>query len=135
MTANHKTKTPPKPGAFCCRISESSLFLEEARKLLLEARDAAAAVHDLLGAAGPGRMRLRIDVEVQLVALLAPGGTGRILAAVGHHDRNCMIIRVNFLFHGISCGRGAPVFKHGNGGFGRLYNAWSPAKQVAPPSY
>jgi hypothetical protein len=27
------------------------------------------------------------------------------------------------------------VFKYGNGGFGRLYNAWPPAKQAAEPSY
>src|SRR6201995_5689553 len=92
-------------------MSCASLFFEEARKLLLEARDAAAAIHDLLGAAGPGRMRPRIDVEVQLVTFLAPGGAGLVLGAVGHHDRNRMIIRVNFGFHGISYGRRAPVFK------------------------
>src|SRR6185312_4230000 len=73
--------------------------------------DAAAAIHDLLGAAGPGRVRLRVDIEVQLVAFFAPGGAGLVLGAVGHHDRNRMIIRVNLGFHGISCGRGAPVFK------------------------
>src|ERR1700743_3885151 len=100
-----KTKTPPKPGVFCCLAAlKRSVLLEEARNLLLEARDAAAAVQELLGAAGPGRVRLRVDIEVQLVAFLAPGRAGLVLGAVGHHDRNCMIIRVNFIFHGISCG-------------------------------
>src|ERR1700759_851422 len=99
-------------------MSCASLFFEEARKLLLEARDAAAAIHDLLGAAGPGRMRPRIDVEVQLVAFLAPGGAGLVLGAVGHHDRNGMIFRVNFGFHGVSCRRPAPVFKSAMTDFG-----------------
>src|ERR1700716_1768415 len=89
--------------------SKASVLLEKPRKLLLEARHAAAAVEHLLGAAGPGRVRLGVDVEVQLVAFLAPGGTGQILRTVGHHDRNRMIIRVNLGFHGISSGAPAPV--------------------------
>src|SRR5262249_38212314 len=82
-----------------------SVLLEEARELLLEARDAAAAIHDLLGAAGPGRVRLRIDVQIELVAFLAPGRAGLVLGAIGHHDRNRMIIRVNFGFHDMSLRR------------------------------
>src|SRR5438105_11803255 len=93
------------------RVRKRSILLEEARKLLLEPRHAAAAVEHLLGAAGPGRVRLGIDVEVQLVAFLAPGGTGLILRTVGHDDRNRMIILVNFGFHGISFGAPAPVSK------------------------
>src|SRR6185369_9395889 len=110
-------KRPGETGAFLLYLgrkeagSKASVLLEEARKLLLEARHAPATVQDLLGAAGPGRMRLGIDVEVQLVAFLAPGGTGAVLGAVGHYDRNRMIIRVNFGFHGISFGAPAPVSK------------------------
>src|SRR5665213_4511889 len=88
-----------------------SLFLEEARKLLLEARYAAATVEQLLGAADPGRVRLGVDIEVQLVAGLAPGRARLVLRAVGHHDRNHMIIRVNFGFHGRSSGAPAPLFR------------------------
>jgi len=50
--------------------AENQSFFEKARKLLLEPRDAAAAVEHLLGAAGPGRVRFGVDVEVQLVAFL-----------------------------------------------------------------
>src|SRR3954467_9211183 len=90
------------------RPEKGSLLLQESRKLLLEPRDAAAAVQQLLGAANPGRVRLGVDVEVQLVALLAPGRARLILGAIGHHDGNRMIIRVNFGFHGISLGAAAP---------------------------
>src|SRR3979409_756075 len=122
MTANAK-KTPRKAGAFCISGPEKaglkpSVLLEEARKLLLEARNAATAVEQLLRAAGPGRVRLGVDVEVELVAFLAPGGAGQVLGPVGHHDRNRMIIRVNFGFHDISFGAPAPV-SNGNG-----YGIW-----------
>src|SRR5437763_928390 len=50
--------------------SRPSVLLEKARKLLLEPRDAAAAVEHLLAAAGPGRVGFGVDVEVQLVAFL-----------------------------------------------------------------
>src|SRR5262250_2555352 len=56
--------------------------LEEAGKLLLEPGQPPAAVDQVLLATGPGRMRLRIDVEMQGVARLAPGGAGLELGAV-----------------------------------------------------
>src|SRR6185312_9621229 len=101
-----KTKTPPTRrrrflGA-SARLASRSILLEEAGKLLLEARDTAAAIEELLGAANPGRMRFGIDIEVQLVAVLAPGGAGLVFGSIGHNDRNRMIIRVNFGFHGMS---------------------------------
>jgi hypothetical protein len=53
------------------------LFLgADARELLLEARKPAAAIEQLLLAAGPGRVRLGINIEAQRVAFLAPGRTG-----------------------------------------------------------
>src|SRR3954467_6849243 len=104
------------------RPEKGSLLLQESRKLLLEPRDAAAAVEQLLGAAGPGRVRLGVDVEVQLVALLAPGRARLVFGAVGHHDRNGMIIRVNFGFHGSSLGAGRALMAMAMDGFGPLYN-------------
>jgi hypothetical protein len=52
------------------REASPSILLEEARELLLEPRHAAAAIEQLLGAADPGRVRLGVDIEVQLVARL-----------------------------------------------------------------
>src|SRR5260370_10683175 len=89
----------------------TSLLLEEARKLLLEPRHTAATIEQLLGAPDPGRVRLGVDIEVQLVAFLAPGGARLIFGAIGHHDRNHMISRVNLGFHGRSFGAPAPVFR------------------------
>src|SRR4029453_7849868 len=92
------------------RQRQRASLLEETLELLLEARDAAAAIHDLLGAAGPGRVRFGVDIEVQLVAGLTPGGAGLVLGSVGHDDRNHMIIRMNFGFHDGSFGAPAPIF-------------------------
>src|SRR4051794_21295057 len=74
-------------------------------------------------------MRLGVDVEVQLVAFLAPGGARLVFGAVGHHDRNVMIIRVNFGFHGISWGAARSPHVNGNGRIWRLYNVSRPPKQ------
>src|SRR5580698_7060946 len=93
----------------------ASVLLEEAREFLLEPRHAAAAIEHLLGAAGPGRMRLGVDIEVQLVARLAPGRARLVLGAIGHYDCNHMIFRVNLGFHGRSFGAPAPVFKLAGG--------------------
>src|SRR5215813_14959090 len=93
-TANKNA--PETGGVLLSNFVKDLVLFQKARELLLEARDAAAAVHDLLGAAGPGRVRFRVDIEVQLVAGLAPGGAGLVLGSVGHHDRNHMIIRMNF---------------------------------------
>src|SRR5947209_7306237 len=104
MTSVPQNKNAPGfPGAFFVAAETAgSILLEEARELLLEARDAATAIHQLGVAAGPGRVRFRVDIEVQSVAFLAPGGAGQVLGSVGHHDLNRMIIRVNFGFHGNS---------------------------------
>src|SRR5665213_4497375 len=57
----------------------------EALKALVEARELAAIDQALL-AAGPRRMRFRIDVEPQCVAGLAIGRARLVRRAVGHHD-------------------------------------------------
>src|SRR5262249_48958835 len=92
-----------------------TLFLEpDAGKLLLEPREPPAAVHQLLLTASPGRMRLRVDVEVQGVAFLAPGAAGGEFAAVGHHHLDGVIVRVQVGFHGSSsCASGGGVASGG----------------------
>src|SRR6201999_1197893 len=92
-------KQKSAPSGALCRLSginacRRSILLEEARKLLLEARHTAAAIEELLGAAGPGRVRFGVDIQVQLVACLAPGRARLVLGAVGHDGRTRMIIRV-----------------------------------------
>src|SRR5262249_52381638 len=53
------------------------LFLEpDPRNLFWDPREPPAAIHQLLLTAGPGRMRLGVDVEVHGVAFLAPGAAG-----------------------------------------------------------
>src|SRR6476469_6916321 len=74
-------------------------LVEEAGELLLEARHAAAAVHELLLAAGPSRVRFRVDVEMHDIAFLAPGGAGGELGAVGHHHLDGVIVGMNLGFH------------------------------------
>src|SRR5262245_31051535 len=88
----------PDPNLAC----GGRLFLLEAEagELLLEARDAPGAIHDLLLAASPGRMRLRIDVEAQRIALLAPGGSGGELGPVGHDDLDSVVVGMGVGLHG-----------------------------------
>src|SRR5208337_2631964 len=74
-------------------------LLQETFELLLELADAAAAVHDLLVAARPGGVGLRIDIEVQLLAWLAIAGIGLELRTVRHHNGDLVIIGMNILFH------------------------------------
>src|SRR5258708_5341541 len=85
----------PAPGAGFSVAGASGLFLlfgllvvglEEAGELLLEARHAAAAIDQMLLAPGPGRVRLRIDVEMHDIAILAPGRAGGEFAAICHDD-------------------------------------------------
>src|SRR5262249_53941360 len=100
-----KAKAPAVRG-LCFRRPCAGLLLEaEAGELLLEAREPAAAVDQLLGAAGPGRVRLGVDVEVQRIALLAPGRAGGELGSVGHDDLDGVVIRVGVGLHGKSPAR------------------------------
>src|SRR5437764_11785066 len=58
--------------------------------------------------AGPSRMRLGIDFQIDRIACLAPGGTGLEPRPVGHHDGDFMIVGVGLFFHGsISAEAGA----------------------------
>src|SRR5215831_17588539 len=65
-----------------------------------------AAVDEMAIAAGPGRMRLGIDVEGEGVPLLAIGGVGLKLSAVRHHHLDAVIVWVEVLklLHGCLTG-------------------------------
>ena len=78
----NKQKPPHEAGVFVAGLSRALFLvgfflvgllvvgLQEAREFLLEARQAAAAIDQMLLAAGPGRVRLRVDVQTQGVARL-----------------------------------------------------------------
>lgn len=76
------------------------LLLDEAGELVVEARNAAAPVQQVGVAAGPGRVRRRVDVERQLVAFLTVGRTGLVGAAIGHHDGDEVVVGVRVGLHG-----------------------------------
>ena len=74
--------------------------LDVTGKALVEARQAAATVDQLLLAAGPGRMGGGIDVEGEFVALRTPGRTGLLGRAVIERHFDKVVAGVNTLFHG-----------------------------------
>src|SRR5712691_9595276 len=92
------------------RLRALSLLEAEASELLLEAGDPPGAIHDLLLAAGPRRVRLRVDVETQRVTLLAPGGAGGELGAVRHDDLDGVVFGMSVGLHGESS-RPGPLHK------------------------
>src|SRR5690348_12712718 len=76
------------------------LFNAQALEALVESGELAARIEQLLLAASPGRMRARIDFEMERVARFAVGRPGLVGRAVGHDDRDLVIIRVDSVFHG-----------------------------------
>ena len=84
-------------------VGRPAVALEQAFKLLLEARQAPAAVGQALIAAGPGRMRVWVDIKLQGIAFAAIGRIGGEFRTVGHNDRDLMVVRMKFwiAFHGI----------------------------------
>src|SRR5882724_7606702 len=90
-------------GGFAARRAGALFLLEaEAGELLLEAGDPPGAIHELLLAAGPGRVRLRVDVETQRVTLLAPGGAGGELGSVRHDHLDGVVFGMSIGLHGVS---------------------------------
>jgi hypothetical protein len=55
----------------------------------------------MLLAAGPGRVRLRIDIEMQRIPGLAPGGARGELGTVGHDHFDGMVIGMRIGLHGV----------------------------------
>src|SRR2546421_1229429 len=76
--------------------------LKHALELLLEARQAPAAIDEVAVAAGPGRVGHGVDVEGELVALLAVGRVGLELGAVGQDYLDTVVVRMEVveLLHG-----------------------------------
>src|ERR1700720_2322018 len=96
-------KTDIGPARFR-RPAAADLALEEAGELLVEARQAAAAVEQVLLAAGPGRVRFRVDIEMQRIAWLAPGGPGGEFGAVGHDHFDGVVVGMGVGLHGVGTG-------------------------------
>src|ERR1700688_3719287 len=90
----------------------ADLAFKEARELLVEARQATAAVEQVLLAAGPGGVRFRIDVEMEPIARLAPGGPGGELGAVGHDHFDGVVVGMSVGFHGVGTASGLSVLKN-----------------------
>src|SRR5882672_9034843 len=90
------------PASRVCRSrnrEESAGLDAEILEALVEAGELAAGVEQAMLAAGPGRVRLRIDIEPQRVAGFAVGRACLIGAAIGHHDSDLVIIRVDLVLH------------------------------------
>ena len=110
-------KAPRKRGFFFVRnlsngLSRERLLLEaETGELVVEAGQTAAAIEQLLGATGPSRVRVRVDVELHRVAVLAPGGAGLELGAIGHDDLDRVVIGMNLGLHGPVLGSPEHPFK------------------------
>src|ERR1700741_3775904 len=72
-------------------------------------------------------MRLRVDVEVQRVAFLAPGAAGGEFGAVGHQDLDGVVVRMQVCFH-----RRSSWVRHApwGGEMSRLYSPGLQGKQA-----
>src|SRR3569832_2900006 len=100
-----KAKRPPGTGRpFANALGERLLLAaaQHAFELLVEARQAAAAVHQLLLTAGPGRVGGRVDVQRELLAGVAPGRAGLVGLANVQADLDKVVVGVDALFHGES---------------------------------
>src|SRR5687767_1539421 len=88
------------------RLRALLLAEREAAETLVEAGDLAAAIEHATAAAGPGRVRRRVNLESQRGAFLAPGRAGLVGRSVGQLDGDEVIVRVNPALHGIflECG-------------------------------
>src|SRR3546814_15443500 len=84
-------RPPFSPGARSGKTGTGLLLAAEAGEALVELGDLAALVVEAGGAAGPGRMRGRIDVEHHGVTRLAPGRPGRIDVPVGHLELDLVV--------------------------------------------
>ena len=73
---------------------------EERNSLVTE-----SAMAELLAAAGPGRMRLRVDIQMHCIARLAPGRARGELSAIGHHNLDGVIFRMRVGLHKVAPAR------------------------------
>jgi hypothetical protein len=63
-------------------------------ELLFEARQTTTAIHELLVATGPRRVRLRVDVKVEGIALFAVGRVRDELGPIGLDHLDLVVVRV-----------------------------------------
>src|SRR5437763_6427006 len=96
-------------GTSPAKTQPGGLFLQKTGEFLLKARQPAATIDQMLLAAGPGRMRFRIDVEPHGVPGLPPCAAGLEFAAVGHHHLDGVIVRMDVALHGSSGFSAAPA--------------------------
>src|ERR1700722_11037141 len=88
----------------CCHgQAAKALFLRaaerQAGKAGVEARQTAAAIEQLLRTAGPGRMGVGIDVEIERRPFGAVGRAGEEFLAIGHDDLDHVVIGVYIGLH------------------------------------
>src|SRR6185312_13665078 len=88
-----------------------SAALHEPGKLLVEARQPPATVHQLLLAAGPGRVGGGVDVQGHLLARGAVGGARPVGGAVVQLNFDKVIIRVDTLLHDAKPSSGCRPFR------------------------
>ena len=84
----------------------------------VEARQSAAAIEQLLRSAGPGRMGVRIDVQVERRALFAIGRAGHEFDAIGHDDLDHVVLGMDIGLHRRGLGK---ISKEPTGGPAALF--------------
>ena len=100
MARSHGPKTPERNGYVAAAIGASILLAgANASEALVELSNLAARINDAL-LAGPGRVRLRVNVQADGIARLAVAGTGLVLGPVGHDDVDLMISGMDIGLHG-----------------------------------
>ena len=72
---------------------------EQVLEPFVELGHLAARINEPLVAAGPRRMGLRINIELQHIAWFTPGRAGLIFGPIGHYHGNVMVIRVGIFLH------------------------------------
>ncbi len=83
--------TAQRPSALLTRTN--------AGEALVKLRNLAARINDAL-LTGPGRVRLRVNVQANGIAWLAVAGTALVLGPVGHDDVDLMITGMDIGLHG-----------------------------------
>jgi hypothetical protein len=76
----------------------------QASKLVGEARQAPAAIQQLLCAAGPCWMRIWINIKIEGITLLAESGARNVMRTIGHYDLDEVVVGMRILFHRVVLG-------------------------------
>jgi hypothetical protein len=92
-----QNKNPADPAGFS-NSDQNRLFRKEA-ELLLESRNATAAINDCALSACPSWVGLWINIKVHCVASFSIGRACREFCAICHHNGDGVIIGVDICFH------------------------------------